>query len=128
MNETVQEWVAKAEDDWRVAQRELAADPHPSFDAACFHAQQCVEKLMKAVLIHRQVLVPRTHDLVALSRLLQPLESAWRWDDAELEELNRGAVAYRYPGDFANLEDAVESLRLCESLRATLLRLLPGVE
>jgi HEPN domain-containing protein len=38
MNETVREWVAKAEDDRRVARREFAADPNPSFDAACFHA------------------------------------------------------------------------------------------
>jgi HEPN domain-containing protein len=35
-----QEWIAKAEEDYLVATRELKADP-PALDAVCFHAQQC---------------------------------------------------------------------------------------
>lgn len=119
----MREWLAKAEDDWRVAQREFAADPDPSFDAACFHAQQCVEKLMKAVLIDHQVLAPRTHDLLALSRLLSALGKGWSWDDVELASLNRAAVAYRYPGESADREDAAEALEIVARLRTALLKL-----
>lgn len=51
MNETVREWIAKAEGDFRTAQRELAATEAPNYDAVAFHAQQCIEKLLKALLI-----------------------------------------------------------------------------
>src|SRR5437773_11694114 len=125
MNEIVREWLAKSEDDWRVARREFAADPDPSFDAACFHAQQCVEKLMKAVLINNQVLAPRTHDLLSLSRLLGASDKRWSWDEAALDELNRGAVGYRYPGESAEREDAVEALDICERIRVALHHLFP---
>jgi HEPN domain-containing protein len=35
-----------------------------------FHAQQAVEKLLKALLNHRRVVYPRTHDLEILLKLL----------------------------------------------------------
>ena len=123
MNDTVREWLAKSEDDRRVARRELAADPDPSFDAACFHAQQCVEKLMKAVLIERSVLAPRTHDLVTLSRLVQTVVPGWNWDELELVSLGRAAVHYRYPGEGADRADATDAVAICERLRPALLML-----
>jgi HEPN domain-containing protein len=48
MNGTVKEWIAKAEGDYATAARELRAIESPNYDAACFHAEQCAEKLMKA--------------------------------------------------------------------------------
>lgn len=41
-----------------------------SLAAACFHAQQPVEKAMKAVLTMRQLAFRRTHDLEELANLL----------------------------------------------------------
>ena len=123
MNETVRQWVQKAEDDYIVARREAAADPSPSFDAACFHAQQCIEKLMKAVLIARHVLAPRTHDLFELRRLIRTLFD-WSWDDEELQMLTRAAIAYRYPTESARPEDAANALDICTRLRAELLQMI----
>lgn len=48
MKPLTQEWVNKAEGDFASASRELQALKGPNFDAACFHAQQCVEKYLKA--------------------------------------------------------------------------------
>jgi len=73
MNGTVKEWVLKAEADFATAGRELQATANPNYDAVCFHAQQCVEKLMKALLIHLGVTPPKTHDLGALEALLTPV-------------------------------------------------------
>ncbi len=42
------EWIDKAEGDWHSAQREYRARLRPNYDAACFHAQQCAEKYLKA--------------------------------------------------------------------------------
>ena len=72
MNGTIKEWIQKAEGDFATAAREVRASQSPNYDAACFHAEQCVEKLMKALPIHRGVTPPRTHDLIVLDHLLAP--------------------------------------------------------
>ncbi|MDP8241142.1 MAG: HEPN domain-containing protein [Candidatus Hatepunaea meridiana] len=98
MNETVKEWIAKAEGDFRTAGRELKTKDQPNYDAVCFHAQQCIEKLLKAILIHHKVIPPKTHDLAVLNQLLSSVYSGWSWTLEELRFLTRAAVEYRYPG------------------------------
>ena len=46
----VQEWLDSADQDYEVMEV-LASQDRPFSSMVCFHAQQCVEKLMKAVLI-----------------------------------------------------------------------------
>jgi HEPN domain-containing protein len=46
MNELTEEWVNKAEGDFATAEREFAVQPAPNYDAVCFHAHQCAEKLL----------------------------------------------------------------------------------
>jgi len=124
MNKTLQEWIAKAEGDFCTAQRESQAADYPNYDAVCFHAQQCVEKLLKAVLIQRQVLAPKTHDLLQLHLLVRANVSSWRANLRSLEALSRGAVAYRYPGEKASKAQATRSLGACRRLRLALHQLL----
>ena len=97
MKGTAKEWTAKAEADFSTAARELKAVELPNFDAVCFHSQQCVEKLMKALLIHLGIVPPRTHDLTELARLLSPVCPQWSWPVPELRFLTRAAVDFRYP-------------------------------
>ena len=47
MKATTREWIEKAEADFLSATREYRARNRPNFDAACFFAQQCVEKYLK---------------------------------------------------------------------------------
>lgn len=42
------EWVAKAEGDFAMVLREARARKNPCYDGACFHAQQCAGKYLKA--------------------------------------------------------------------------------
>lgn len=98
MNETVSEWLAKAEGDYATAGRELKVADRPNPDAVCFHAQQCIEKLMKGLLIRVGVIPPRTHDLVFLSDLLAGASVGWSTPAQELRFLARAAAAYRTPG------------------------------
>jgi HEPN domain-containing protein len=84
---------------------------------ACFHAQQAVEKCLKAVLFARLVEFRRTHDLIELADLLErngvkvPVTSQW------FKSLNPFAVAFRYeeaePGriDTGALSDVVRKVR-----------------
>jgi HEPN domain-containing protein len=124
MNGTVKEWAAKAEADFSTATRELKAAESPNFDAVCFHAQQCAEKWMKALLIHLGIVPPRTHDLTELDRLLAPVCPQWSWPVQELRFLTRASIDFRYPGGSADREDATESLDIATRLRAKLRALL----
>ena len=123
MNATVREWVSKAEGDYRTAERELHPTGTPNFDAVCFHAEQCAEKLMKALLIHLGVTPPRSHDLVALDRLLTPACQSWSWPVEELRLLTRAAVDFRYPGESADHKEASEALEIVTRMRTKLLPL-----
>lgn len=114
LNPVVHEWEALG--DLRTARRELVAPEHPNFDAACYHAQQCSEKLMKAVLIGRSIIVPKTHDLVELDRLLIAIEPMWQWPGPELRRLSLTAVEYRYPGAVASAHDATWAVEAPERL------------
>lgn len=124
MNEIVREWIAKAEGDFRTACREFEAADFPNFDAVCFHAQQCVEKLMKGLLIANGKVPSKTHDLLYLSDLLRPHLSEPLALEDEIKYLTRAAVDFRYPGESAEREEAEESLRICTLLREKLLKLL----
>jgi HEPN domain-containing protein len=111
------EWVSKAEGDWYVAQMSYRARKHPSYDAAVFHAQQCVEKYLKARLEEAGTSFGRTHDLLALHQLVLPLEPGWAVLQPLLVFLNPFAVAYRYPGMMATKADAQDALRNCREVR-----------
>lgn len=47
------EWVTKAENDLRVAVYLLEPRVDQPTEAVCFHAQQCAEKYVKALLVFR---------------------------------------------------------------------------
>jgi HEPN domain-containing protein len=121
MNAIVEEWIRKADADFGTASREAAVVDGANFDAVCFHAQQCIEKLMKAAMIGAGHTPPRLHDLAVLSRTLEELIPGWSWPDDELRFLTRAAVEYRYPGESANADDAAEALDVCRRVRTELL-------
>jgi HEPN domain-containing protein len=124
MNDTVKEWIDKAERDLATARRELAAVEQPNYDAVCFHAQQCIEKLMKALLIHLGVIPTKTHDLAFLDQLLTPICPGWSWPSDDLRFLTRASVAFRYPGESADREEAAQAFDIATRLREKLLLLL----
>lgn len=124
MNGTVREWVDKAEGDLRTARRELQAADEPNYDAACFHAQQCVEKFIKAVLIHHHVVPPRIHNLERLHELLLKVCPAVELNAAELRLLTNVGMAARYPGEEPDRDDAVQAVAICEGMRESLLKLI----
>lgn len=117
MNAIVSEWVKKAEGDFATAQRELRARLAPNYDSACFHAQQCAEKYLKAFLVLHGHEPPRTHNLVELLRLGLNLDTSLEMLRPTLEMLNTYAVDVRYPGEFATREEARDSVRLAKQVR-----------
>jgi len=125
MNATVREWREKAEKDLATARREMQAVEDPNFDAVCFHAQQAIEKLMKGLLIHLGTVPPKLHDLAYLDQLLAPVCPGWSWPMEDLRFLTRAAVAFRYPGESADREEAAQALDIAIRLHEKLLSLFP---
>jgi HEPN domain-containing protein len=54
-------WVHRAEEDWLLARSALRRKV-PLTYGTTFHAQQCTEKYLKALLLSRRQAFPRTHD------------------------------------------------------------------
>lgn len=119
MNSVIKEWIDKAEADYRTAKRESVVQSGANYDAVCFHAQQCIEKLMKAVLIKWNINPPKTHDLTTLSQLL-PSSHQSMVNIQKLRFLSNAAVSFRYPGESADQADAQEALQICSELRPIL--------
>jgi HEPN domain-containing protein len=117
MKHETYEWIAKAEGDLHTAVRELDADEWPNFDAACFHAQQCAEKYLKARLIEAGIPFPRIHDLEALLNLALPMEPHWELLREDLQQLTGMAVEVRYPGLNADGEDAAVAVNVARRVR-----------
>jgi HEPN domain-containing protein len=65
---------------------------------ALFHAQQCAEKAMKAVLTWRQIPFSKTHDLDELKEACLPLAGDLAAQLAGIGRLSRYAWRFRYPG------------------------------
>jgi len=106
MNKLTAEWVQKAEGDLHSCLREVRARRHPNHDSACFHAQQCVEKYLKARLQEAGLAFPKTHDLLDLLKRLLAFEPAWTTLTPQLTQLVNYAVVFRYPGISASKADA----------------------
>lgn len=106
MNRAVAEWVSKAEGDFLTAGRELRARKAPNYDAVCFHAQQCAEKYLKAALQENGRRIPKIHYLLELQALILKFDGSYEFLKADLEVLEDYSVKFRYPGEFAEKEEA----------------------
>jgi HEPN domain-containing protein len=85
----------KARED-ATAVREFAANPEISDGIIGFHAQQAIEKCLKAVMAARGIEHPRIHDLGRLLQLLQDSGADIPENSDELDELTIYAVPLRY--------------------------------
>ncbi|MBI2891852.1 MAG: HEPN domain-containing protein [Nitrospirae bacterium] len=109
------EWVQVAEDDLRAAAFLLEKHVDCPTGAVCFHAQQSVEKYLKALLVHRAIDFPKTHDLDQITRLV-PGDVVVPLSAEERRRLTQYATSARYPGGwepipFHEAQGAVEVAR-----------------
>ncbi len=99
-NPLVDEWIAKAEGDWDWTELDVAMITSRMRDGYVYHLQQCVEKLIKALLLQLGQTFRKTHDLVALSQ---------------------SGVMNRYPGFDTSTEELLELKEMAGRLRQALL-------
>ena len=99
MCDMAQEWIRAAEDDIAAIKAMINDDNLTSIVA--FHAQQAVEKALKAIIENRGESIPRKHDLLLLYSKVS--ESVVIEDDSILDTLNQLYTEARYPSEFGLL-------------------------
>ncbi len=120
MDERVEKWLAKALNDLRAAEQLLKAPaPRIVAEAVCFHAQQAVEKLIKAFLTFHEIPFGKTHHLEYLINLASKVEPSFLDLMEDVSKLTPYAVEVRYPDDFytPTLEEAEEAYKIALSVR-----------
>lgn len=93
----IREWVVKAENDLTTAACTLELGESAPTDTVCFHAQQCIEKYVKALLVYRATPFPKTHDIRKLLALV-PARLRPKVDSRLKDRLTEYATVMRYPG------------------------------
>lgn len=109
-------WIAYAEEDLSAA-KTLIGLKKPLLTAVCFHAQQCAEKYLKALLLMKDVSFPKTHDLPTLDTLCNQNGILTGFDPQHLTDLSKFAIQARYPGNQPTLEEAKEAIEIAKSVR-----------
>jgi HEPN domain-containing protein len=97
--EDVRAWLSKAALDLKAAAHETSAPAEALWGDVMFHAQQAVEKALKAFLAWHDVPFGKTHNLVELGRQCTTLDATLGTVVKEAEPLTQYAWKFRYPGE-----------------------------
>ena len=117
----VKEWLDKSQEDLEAALILLNSGKGLE-DIVCFHAQQAVEKLLKAFLISKGISPPKTHDIDLLYELC--VEAGCDFSDLEytrreIATLSLYAVEVRYPDGVIkpSPEKALRAVKMAMALK-----------
>jgi HEPN domain-containing protein len=91
-------WLFRANEDIAVIEKLFESGPDLYASIICFHAQQAVEKFLKAFLVFHNIDFPKTHDLDFLLLECQKISNVNF--DVDLGSLTDFGVSVRYPDDF----------------------------
>ncbi|MDA8325327.1 MAG: HEPN domain-containing protein [Nitrospiraceae bacterium] len=121
MRKETEEWVKIADEDLQSAEYLFEKS---LYRMACYHAQQTVEKLLKAVLVELEIEIPRVHNLLDLNNAAKKLGYSAPLTDEDTVFLN-SIYRSRYPLDTGLLpwgepqeKDAVRALEIARNMAA----------
>ena len=119
----VRGWLRKAASDLKAMDASLNAG---ALDAACFHAQQCVEKYLKAYLVHAGLDFPYTHNLTKLVEICAGSDASFNSLALLVAPLSPYAVELRYDAEFWPSQEATQEARAAAlAVKDFVLMLLP---
>lgn len=121
MKRETAKWVRKAEEDWLGVQQLVGQDPLLR-DLVCFHCQQSAEKYLKALVQDLGIVVPKTHNLRDLFKLLIPHDKTLTPFQRGSWSLTRYAVDFRYPSWRTTTRQMKAAIRKTEQIRREMRR------
>ncbi|OGP69034.1 MAG: hypothetical protein A2170_06225 [Deltaproteobacteria bacterium RBG_13_53_10] len=112
-----EEWLSHARSDLKLAKLGKAT-PDILSQQTCFHAQQAVEKALKAVLFSHRIDFPLTHDIDELIDILDNAGISLPSEFSNAGILTPYAVETRYPGYWGEItdHDVDEAIQLSEKV------------
>lgn len=118
----VRQWLKKADLDLQAA-RLLGAGELDDYFVSGFHAQQAVEKYIKAFLVRYQIEFPKTHDIGRLRQLVARRDATLAERLERADVLTPYGVDMRYPEEFevVSQKQAEQAVALAEWVKATIL-------
>jgi HEPN domain-containing protein len=123
----VRGWLQKAENDITTAINTLETMAKPPLDTTCFHAQQSVEKYLKAFLTYHNIEFPFTHELGDLSLLCSTVDKDFLKLIPKVKNLIPYAVDIRYPDQSAYIipQEAQAAVKTAKEVKRFVLKKLP---
>jgi HEPN domain-containing protein len=124
--DVVRGWVEKAENDLKAAAVTLRVGKDSPTDTVAFHAQQCVEKYLKALLTLKGIDFPKIHDIEELLARVGPGVLIGLTVQEQRRLTSYGTVT-RYPGDYEPISfaEARRAVALARRVRKEVRRALP---
>jgi HEPN domain-containing protein len=117
LHKVIKQWLEHAEEDLRLANHALKLSSSRPHRLIAFHAQQCVEKYLKAFLALKKVDFPYTHNISLLLEMSSG-HAAWVKELREAETLTDYAVTARYPGtEKVTKKDAELAVKIAAKVR-----------
>jgi HEPN domain-containing protein len=121
MRKETEEWIKIAEEDLQSAEYLFEKSLHRM---VCYHAQQSVEKILKALLVEHEIDIPRIHNLLDLNNAAKKLGYSAPLQDEDAVFLN-SIYRARYPLDTGLLpwgepqaKDASKALDIAKKISA----------
>lgn len=117
--ETVRNWIFLANGDLKTAEDVLNTED-PVTSSVCFHAQQCVEKYLKAYLSGVGKPFGKTHDIAELIEICKQCDKDFdKLYQLKAYKLTRYAVEVRYPDDFyiPSIDEAKEAVKIAKNVK-----------
>lgn len=117
LRELINKWLLKANNDLMMIENEFHSE-NPVTDGICFHAQQSVEKYLKAFLVANQIEFPQTHNIGVILNLCIKVDPDFQ-GLRESVTLTRYATGFRYPDDFyiPSIEEANKSFEIAKMIK-----------
>ena len=122
-DELVNLWIIKADHDLKTAKDEITAND-PATDTVCFHAQQCVEKYLKAYLVFNGIEIIKslkTHDISELIDYCKDIDKDFEQliSDNDADRLTNYSIEARYPDDFylPSVEESNQAIYIAENVK-----------
>lgn len=113
----MRQWIEYAEEDLRLAKYALNIKSSCPYKLIAYHAQQCAEKYLKALLALKKVDFPYTHNIALLIELCSP-HAHWRKELQGAEILTPYAITARYPGKYrVAKKDAVQAVEIAANVK-----------
>jgi HEPN domain-containing protein len=118
IKDLVDKWIKKAENDLLTAERELSFEDVIT-QTICFHCQQAAEKYLKAFLVHHQIYFTKTHKILELLELCMKVDSSFRDELQDADNLTDYAVEIRYPDVWLEptIVEAKEAFQIAQKVK-----------